>query len=293
MQNTLIVKLALRKTALDIIASHAKAQEHSQGKDVASFVSLAIAKLLGRSVAACTKLSGIALGVWVEGTCNAKVNKRDGIVRGNYNVGGFEVSVDERRIEALMQLHDCFAEPRAYRQQELLRWAALCDTLFERLPGNMFRDYDATIVDYPTFQNAGKMQEPLAITLGVPNSLIGLTQATIELDALANEGATLRAIYPNKKDAFGPFLGALFEHSVHTIAVVVLKGIKISGELIFHSKAMVSAKSLLLEAVKLFVRLLEGIAMGNAEDNDGVATILAIQAIYACAAQEASRLEKG
>lgn len=293
MQNTLIVKLALRKTALDIIARHAKAQEHSQGKDVASFVSLTVAKLLGRSIATCAKLPRIALGVWVEGACNAKVNKRDGIVRGHHNVGGFEVSVDERGIEALMQLHDCFAEPRAYRQQELLRWAAPCDMLFERLPGNMFRDYDAIIVDYPTFQNAGKMQEPLAITLGVPNSLIGLTQATIELDALAHERPPLRAVCSNKKDAFGPFLGALFEHSVHTIAVVVLKGIKISGELIFHSKAMVSAKSLLLEAIKLFVRLLEGIAMGNAEDNDGVATILAVQAIYACAAQEASRLEKG
>lgn len=157
----------------------------------------------------------------------------------------------------------------------------------------MFRDYDAAIADYPTFQNAGKMQEPLAIMLGFPDALICLTQATIELDALANEGTPLRAICSNKKDAFGPFLGTLFEHSVQTIAVVVLKGIKISGELIFHSKAMVSAKSLLLEAVKLFVRLLEGIAMGNAEDNDGVATILAVQAIHACAAQEASCLEKG
>lgn len=169
----------------------------------------------------------------------------------------------------------------------------LCDTLFERLPGDVFRDYDAAIASCPTFQNAREMEKPLTITLSAPDSLIGLTQATIELDALAHKRPTLRAIYPNKKDAFGPFLGALFEHSVHTIAVVVLKGIKISGELIFHSKAMVSAKSLLLEAVKLFVRLLEGIAMDNAEDNDSIAAILAVQAIHACAAQEASRLEKG
>lgn len=174
-----------------------------------------------------------------------------------------------------------------------MRWTTLCDTFFERLPGDVFRDYDAAIANYSTFQNARKMEKPLTITLGVPNSLISLTQATIELDTLTNEGAPLRAICPNKKDAFGPFLGTLFEHSVHTIAVVVLKSIKISGELIFHSKAMVSAKGLLLEAVKLLVRLLEGIAMGNAEDNDSVATILAVQAIHACAAQEASCLEKG
>lgn len=157
----------------------------------------------------------------------------------------------------------------------------------------MLRDYDAAIAGYPTFQNAGKMQESLAITLGFPDALICLAQTAIELDALAHERPTLRAVCSNKKDTFGPFLGALFERSVHTIAVVVLKGIKISGELIFHSKAMVSAKGLLLEAVKLFVRLLEGIAMGNAEYNDGIATILAVQAIHARAAQEASRLEKG
>ena len=169
----------------------------------------------------------------IEGAGDAEVDEGEVVAR-EHDVGGLEVTVDERRVERLVQLANGLAELREHVACEGDGRVAAVHDVGERLAADELHDHDAPGAHRMAVEHQGQVEEPPARALGAPEPLVGRP-----VQVLAHVRSLLGAVRPHEVHELRGLERAFLHDGVHAIAAVARQCIEMFGELV-HDRYMVA-----------------------------------------------------
>lgn len=135
--------------------------------------------------------------------------------------------MDERRVEALVELRHGVAQLREDLPRQIQRGVAAVDRLVQRLAADVLHDDHQLVIALVAVLDPRQVPEAGAGALGGHDGGIGRPHARLALDALANEGPQLGVVGAREADHLSGLVRSLLQHADDAVARVALEGVQV------------------------------------------------------------------
>ena len=259
-------------------------------------------------------MAGIAHGVLVEGASDAQVYHQDRVTL-YHEVRWLDVTMDKRWVETAMQLGDGIAYAGEQPLGRIKGRPGFVKLVGKRAPGHELHHHRILLTQRIAIDDARQVQEPLPLTLRCQHPPVRAAQPRFGFEHLAHVGALLGAVGPDEEHALRALEMTFLQDRIDAIALIASKAFKMLLQGFFHNddgsryasspmpacrerdrncdasqRRRLLGDGVFMEGVQLLVDGLQRFAMINAEDDDCVAAVFAIQLVAAARLKQAVRL---
>ena len=260
-------------------------------------------------------MAGIAHGVLVEGAGDAQVYHQDRVAL-YHEVRWLDIAMDKRWVETAMQLGDGIAYAGEQPLGRIKRRPGFVEFVGKRATRHELHHHRILLTQRIAIDDARQVQEPSPLTLRCQHPPVRAAQPRFGFEHLAHVGALLGAVGPDEEHTLRALEAAFLQYRIDAIALIARKAVKMLLQGFFHNdddgsryasspmpacrerdrncdasqRRRLLGDGVFMEGVQLLVDGLQRFAMINAEDDDGIAAVLAIQLVAAARLQQAVRL---
>ena len=222
--------------------------------------------------------------------------------------------MDKRRIETGMQLGNGIADAGEQPIRRVERRASFIHLVGKRSPDHELHNHCILLTQRIAIDDARQVQKPFSLTLRLEHAPVRSAQPRFGIEHLAHVGALLSAVCPDEEHALRTLETAFLQYRIDAIALIARKAVKMLLQGFVHNDdgsrcnglpmptsrkrdhgtsradAALFGDGVLAKGIELLVGGLQRLAVGDAEDDDGVAAVFAIQLVAAARLQQAVRL---